>query len=871
MAIVKQAIRQCKKPLLLAGTVIMLFFIYATTFQDLIFKDYNELKTQDALTDYLNLAFDQIDEAPVLANKADSIVAKIWRSPITDEEKLAYYHLLTNIAYHLLQSGQIQASTRWYEQAYAFYRQEKTNGTLVQEMEVEEYVCKPLGNNYTRIGDFSKAILIQQTAIALAIENGKYEMLPALYANMATTYLNMQEYEVVQEICNKGISALQQNDGTAVLLYNLKAQAYLEMQQKDSARLWNEKALRFNSSNINNNWIVTSLIDRAHILTVEDKQSEALGYLLKAWSQNDLLATRERAKVANEIGICLLSLHRFVESKDWFSQALNNFKLDTLGLYPDYTVTASMFGLAKCYEQLHDIDSTSYWYEQAVLNDYYTQQLIDTWLFSEGSIYFNETNTEQAIAWNHSLYDATKKEAYLIKALWLAELSKGRKLMYEQQRTRQWQSDSSVTTYLFEALREDYFLLAQTTDEEQKMLIKKRIAEKEYQLSLKGNVFAQSLSAPSYQKFVDWLNEIRRDNTVISYYSGNRSLYIVSVSKEDVSHTVDTTSSFADIYDFVNTYFYEGPTAFNNNPYAYAKASHALLQKYLPGIGITNNTSLIVSPAGALHLLPLEALCLSENTFTYLGLQQAVSYQYSLLQLLNAHSDEVCAVINAFAFEKPHLGFPALPSSKDEVDFLAKHFKTQKYAAAKTANKVFYDALNSNDIIHLASHAVADDNTHQPYIVLKEKLYLGQIQFNTARCPLMVLAACETGKGTMIQHEGMQSLGRSLLSKGVGGVLSSRWAVDDAATKTLIQHFYKELEKVKTPAQALKNARIAYLKNHTHVAAQNPWLWAAFYYQGVNQPIILQSKIPYGYIVIAVAMLLVGLFFIRQKKFLKRG
>ncbi|WP_262919217.1 CHAT domain-containing protein [Niabella hibiscisoli] len=149
-------------------------------------------------------------------------------------------------------------------------------------------------------------------------------------------------------------------------------------------------------------------------------------------------------------------------------------------------------------------------------------------------------------------------------------------------------------------------------------------------------------------------------------------------------------------------------------------------------------------------------------------------------------------------------------------------------------------------------------------------MYLGQLQYNIANCPLIVLSACETGKGTSQQNEGIMSLGRAFIGSGVGGALSTRWEVDDAATANLTRFFYKELDAVGLPAKALQRARAAYLKENTAISAQNPWLWAALLYQGKNHTILIQSPRPGGikYIIagVVVAACACIYFLLKRKK-----
>jgi len=858
MAFVTKAPDYFKIPLLIVLlTAIVLLFANAIVPQQKLSEEYNHFKKKDSLSGYLNYLFDRIDEAPGLSDKADSVLGNIWRQPKDPDEKIAYYNLLINIAYHLLQSGQVKPSTRWYEEALAFYQGNKNDKALTGEWAFEEYVGKPLGNNYTRTGDFTKAIIIQQTAIESAIENDREGMLPGLYANLATTYFYMQDYAMVQAMTDKGLNAVNaENRRAAIQLYNLKTEAYLETGHIDSAKRWNDKALlKTITAGDNIAWQVTSLANKARIFNAEHKPEPAITCLLNAWDLGSFVSPRERARLANALGSNYFLKDRLKESLLWYNKALSFFQCDSIGLYPDFTVTSSMFGLAQVFEKTGQADSTSFWYAQAVLNDYYTQQLIDAWMYSNSSIYSNELLTEKGIAWHHAMYDSTKAEPYLLKAVWLAELSKGRKLMYNQQRSQRLQADTTVEATAFDELRNNYLLLAQAATSEERDAIKMRISEKEYQLSLTKSNYEEQLSAPRYDKFMAWLNSARKQHNIVSYYCSDTSFYMVHIGPAAIDHVAKASTSLQDISLFVNTYFYNGPGAFNNNPSGYYQSSAALLKKYLPG-NPSGPSAYIISPAGAIHFLPFEALSCNGDEPRYFGEANAISYQFSLLQLLNSVKPKAAAGITVFSFEQAHLGFPALPSAKAEALFLKKLVRGKTYNAAATTDSVFYKELNENNIIHLSSHAVAADSDSQPFIVLQNKLYLGQMQYSRARSPLVVLAACETGRGASLHQEGMLSLGRTFIAKGVGGVLSTRWQVDDATTTALLKNFYTALVRVKEPAKALQKARALYLQDKTSAASKNPWLWAAFYYQGNDLPISVKPANNPSVIYIGIGLLI---------------
>ncbi|MBI1914995.1 MAG: tetratricopeptide repeat protein [Planctomycetes bacterium] len=191
--------------------------------------------------------------------------------------------------------------------------------------------------------------------------------------------------------------------------------------------------------------------------------------------------------------------------------------------------------------------------------------------------------------------------------------------------------------------------------------------------------------------------------------------------------------------------------------------------------------------------------------------------------------------------------FAALPGTRREVEAIARLHKAKKgdvvldTLASEKVLKTASDkaVLSRKRYVHLATHGilgsqlgrppslvlslVGNDGAEQGGGVNDGFLSFVEVTHLKLNADLVVLSACQTGRGDLRPGEGVVGLSRSFLYAGSRGVVCSLWQVDDERTARLMQALYAELQKGRPSREALTAARRSLLADE-----EAPLFWAPF-------------------------------------------
>lgn len=213
----------------------------------------------------------------------------------------------------------------------------------------------------------------------------------------------------------------------------------------------------------------------------------------------------------------------------------------------------------------------------------------------------------------------------------------------------------------------------------------------------------------------------------------------------------------------------------------------------------------------------------------------------------------------------------ALPNALEESAYISSLFEGELFKE-KNATKAHFKANATKfSMLHLAMHAVVNNNNKAPQATLlfsgnneEDYLNLNDIYNLDLNIDLTTLSACNTAYGKIDPVEGVMSLSRAFQYAGSKATVTSLWKVPDKATSIIMKQFYNNLKDGDSKSEALKNAKLDYIKTTEDVNLKHPYYWAGFVLTGDVSPIVLTTNY-WAYALIILGLLAIYLL-IRSRR-----
>jgi CHAT domain-containing protein len=279
---------------------------------------------------------------------------------------------------------------------------------------------------------------------------------------------------------------------------------------------------------------------------------------------------------------------------------------------------------------------------------------------------------------------------------------------------------------------------------------------------------------------------------------------------------------------------------------------------------------LIIIPDKELNHLPFEAL-MNDETFLIEDYIICYSGSASLLKAQQEDFFDFKFTTNWIGFAPEYQADNVLTSNKTEIEAVAKLMKGNTFIGEQATVENFKRAIQNSSILHLATHAEIEKvNPLYSKLIFTQDSVLTASDIYTLpiNAELAVLSACETGFGKLEKNEGVMSMSRAFQYAGVRSTVMSLWKVPDKETKTIMIDFYRYLQKGKRKSEALRLAKLSFLKKNKNTVLVHPYYWSGFVINGNVDPIeIGKSTHPlwWGLIVVMLIVSVVLVYRMRKK------
>lgn len=539
----------------------------------------------------------------------------------------------------------------------------------------------------------------------------------------------------------------------------------------------------------------------------------------------------------------------------------------------------------------------------------------------------NEKDTyTQAIEIAVQLYQLTKDRKYKEKAFRYAERSKSSSLMSSlndvnaknfggipielQEKERQLKLDISKYRELVyeerkkaspdrEKIAEWQNVLFTLNEEYNQMVLR---FEKDYPDYYALKYDTKTISIEDLQK------QLEENDLLIEYSISDSALFTFTISKKgfEIKRQEISKENFDFHIEEVRNCLKTNDFSNNSSDYykRYTKSAHHLYQQLMqPNEDLLQGKNLLIVPDDKMAYVPFGVLLKEEadstymnyrdlsyliksNTVTYhnsatLGFKNksehfGFSTTRSVLAFAPSYEDVNDSILYAERAYRDKL-YP-LPGVKEEVNNISKVISGDIFVDEQATERNFKANASGYDVLHLAMHTIIDDeNPMYSKLVFTQNsdttqdglLNTHEIYNMSFKARMVVLSACNTGDGKLLKGEGVMSLARGFFYAGCPSIIMTLWTVEDQTGSNLMTNFYGFLSQGMKKDDALRQAKLEYLKTADSLKA-HPYFWSGYVSLGDVEPLYDQQIISKILYLTGGSLMILFLFYFRKKLKTKR-
>jgi CHAT domain-containing protein/Tfp pilus assembly protein PilF len=574
-------------------------------------------------------------------------------------------------------------------------------------------------------------------------------------------------------------------------------------------------------------------------------------------------------------GKVFIGLEKYSQAAEKFQQALSLSKEIT---QPEMIWRAN-YGLAKAYEKLEDHQQALKFYSEAIdeiekvrarasSDDGKSGFLANHLPIYENMINFLSTLNEKYSKQNFDVqafeYSERAKARMFLDTLteFQSGIRKGLNLEQKRQEKQILQKISKLRSAVLDSSAE----LDQSEKHKKLLEAEGDLDQLILNLKLQNPQYAQ-LKYPEPYGISEIQKHLDEKTVLLEFFLGEKRSFVFVVMPTDIQ--MKTLPSRVELEESVRKHvdIIRSPARTSmgkdvtGSSQLYRKPAHALFQLLIAPVEeyLKEKEHLILILDGIFHYVPFETLIIDGDhllierfrisyapSATIWTTLQRKSIQRNTKELV-AFADPLLSSDTSTNLETQRVesmnNLVQLRFAREEVQGIASLYPAElrEIYLSEEATEEKFQKVSQFEMIHFATHAIIDEEIpRRSGIILSSQsnqdsdgfLQMHEIWNLNLNTKLVVLSACDTGLGKLVNGEGIISVMRAFFYAGAKNVVVSLWKVDDQSTADLMRDFYAHMKSGKNPAESLRQAKLDMIREakigSTYAAYEEPYYWGPF-------------------------------------------